>query len=183
VPVGLNVEHAMFNIDAQHTTNGTSGGYPVALRHMWMLGTANIARATGIAKKLNGGNPPSKDQIQAILDHYHVVGIMHGSAITWALSDAWWAANVAGATANPVKEWLDKIADLRAKGLDITLEACGVTMYGKGLTNADLYTDTAGNREILVNQGAIGRIIDLEQNGWAYIQEGSVKSLVNGANN
>jgi intracellular sulfur oxidation DsrE/DsrF family protein len=159
-------EKALFNIDSKATTDGTSSGYPVALRHMWMLGTANL----GLIKKL------SLDKTT-----FHIRGVIHGSAITWALSDQWWIDNVPGATGNPAKEFLDKITGLQAKGLDITLEACGVTMYGKGLTHDDLYPG------IQVDQGAIGRIIDLQQNGYTYIQEGFVDNdnayLTKGANN
>lgn len=42
-------------------------------------------------------------------------------------------------------------------------------MLGKGWSNADLYS--SDNGFIHVNQGAIGRIIDLEQHKYAYIQE------------
>jgi hypothetical protein len=46
-------------------------------------------------------------------------------------------------------------------------------MLGKGWTNDDLYVSNKGKEYgfIHVNQGAIGRIVDLQQHGFAYLQE------------
>jgi intracellular sulfur oxidation DsrE/DsrF family protein len=93
IPVSLTKNHVVFSIDSLATTTGTDEGAPVALRHMWMLGSA-------------------------------------------------------------------------------MLEVCGVTLAGKGLTSNDVYSSPNGR--IYVNQGALGRIIDLEQQGYAYLQEGWV---------
>lgn len=153
VPVGLPSQKMVFNIDSQITADGTSNGQPLALQHMLKLGTNNLARIKGT--HLDKGA-------------FHIKGVIHGSAINWALSDKWWIDHVPGAKGNPNKELLNKIADLRKnKGLDIQLEACADTMASKGLTNADLYPG------ILVNESAVGRLGDLQQLGYTYIQETS----------
>ena len=125
-----------------------SGGNPVGLRHMFMLGTALKAR------------------IQAGLldpEDVSVIGVFHGSGSAWALKS------------NPdyAKNFIEKIFDLKNAGVNMSLEMCGVTMLGKGWTNDNLYISEKGKDYgfIHVNQGAIGRIIDLEQHGYAYIQE------------
>jgi intracellular sulfur oxidation DsrE/DsrF family protein len=56
--------------------------------------------------------------------------------------------------------------------MDIQLEACADTMASKGLTNADLYPG------ILVNESAVGRLGDLQQLGYTYIQETATKGPV-----
>lgn len=161
VPVNLSENHSVFNIDTQVTTDGTSTGAPAALRHMWMLGKAMQARVN--AGRMDAAN-------------IQIIGVMHGSALSWALNDAWWQKQVDKRgrqlypNGNPNKEWLEKIFALNNAGVNIQLEVCGVTMSGKGLTNADLYSSPNG--KIHVNQGAIGRIIDLQQKGYAVMQEG-----------
>lgn len=158
VPVGLPSQKMVFNIDSQVTADGTSSGHPVALEHMYKLGNANLARIK--ASTLVKGA-------------FHIKGVIHGPAISWALSDKWWQDHVPGAKGNPHKEWLNKIADLRNnKGMDIQLEACADTMASQGLTNADLYPG------ILVNESAVGRLGDLQQLGYTYIQENGGKNPV-----
>lgn len=156
VPVGLPSQKMVFNIDSPVTTDGTSHGHPVALQHMVKLGNANLTHIK--ESSLSKGA-------------FHIKGVIHGPAISWALNDKWWIKNVPGAKGNPNKEWLNKIADLRQnKGLDIQLEACADTMVEKGLTNADLYPG------IQVNESAVGRLGDLQQLGYTYIQESASKS-------
>jgi intracellular sulfur oxidation DsrE/DsrF family protein len=157
VPVGLPSQKMVFNIDSQITTDGTSGGHPVALEHMYKLGNANLAR-------IKSSN--------LVKGAFHIKGVIHGTAISWALSDKWWIDHVPGAKGNPNKEWLNKIADLQSKGMDIQLEACADTMASKGLTNADLYPG------VLVNESAVGRLGDLQQLGYTYIQETASKGPV-----
>jgi intracellular sulfur oxidation DsrE/DsrF family protein len=158
VPVGLPSQKMVFNIDSQVTTDGTSGGHPVALEHMYKLGNANLARIKSTT---------------LVKGAFHIKGVIHGPAISWALSDKWWQDHVPGAKGNPNKEWLNKIAELRNKqGMDIQLEACADTMASKGLTNADLYPG------ILVNESAVGRLGDLQQLGYTYIQETATKGPV-----
>jgi len=137
-PVALEKAKVVFNLDVPVM----SGGNPVGLRHMWMLGTALKARIkAGLAD-------PKKVSI---------IGVLHGSSTPWALKDS------------PVAGWIEKLFSLNKDGVNISLEMCGVTMMGKGLTNSDLYKSENGM--IHVNQGAIGRLIDLQQHKYAYIQE------------
>ena len=117
-------------------------GNPVGLRHMWMLGTALKAR-------IEAGLLDPKD--------VSIIGIFHGTGSAWALKNT----TMAG--------WIEKIFALKNAGVNVNLEMCGVTMLGKGWTNDNLYS--SDNGIIHVNQGAIGRIIDLEQHKYAYIQE------------
>ena len=138
-PVALEKAKVVFNLD---TPVKDGSGNPVGLRHMWMLGTALQAR------------------IQAGLldpEDVSIIGIFHGTGSAWALSKTEMAS------------WIEKIFALKNAGVNVSLEMCGVTMLGKGWTNADLYSSENGF--IHVNQGAIGRIIDLEQHRYAYIQE------------
>jgi len=176
--VTLNNEKVVFNLDSAATTDGltgaTSTSMPIGLRHMWMLATANKAR---ILEK--GLNPKQ----------FSIIGIFHGSAAKWALSDQWWIDNVPGATGNPYKGWINRVLAFQNDGIDVQLEICGVTMSGNHWSNipGSSWVDAAGTTHthaysdvypgIRVNQGAIGRLIDLEQNkGYAYIQEGFVDS-------
>ncbi len=157
VPVELEKTKTVFNLDSQAVTtspgpNGTTVTTPVGPRHMWMLGTATLDRINS-----NLTNP----------SNVSIIGIFHGTAATWALSDAWWQAH-GSASGNPYKVWIDRLLAFKNLGVNVQLEICGVTMSGNGWTNADVYPG------IHVNQGAIGRLIDLEQNGWTYIQEGFV---------
>lgn len=162
VPVGLKKAKVVFNLDSTTTANGKEAGPSIGLRHMWMLGNAIKDR---IAKGLIDPKQVS------------IIGVFHGSAAAWALNDTKIATVTNGLTAtplfpagNPQKAWIERIFALKNAGVNLQLEVCGVTMYGNGWTNADLYTSPNG--QIHVNQGAIGRVIYLEQHGYQYIQEG-----------
>ena len=166
VPVNLTRTKVVFNLDSLATANGAANGIPVGLRHMWMLGTA-------IKDRIDRGlMDPSKVSI---------IGIFHGSSAVWGLSDDWWTANK-GTAGNPNKVWIERLFALKNAGVNIQLEICGVTMFGNGWSNvitpthptSDVYSSINGS--IHVNQGAIGRLIDLEQHGYTYIQEGFVDS-------
>jgi intracellular sulfur oxidation DsrE/DsrF family protein len=143
-PVALKKAKAVFVLDSPIV----SGGKPVGLRHMFMFGTALKAR-------IQAGVLDPKD--------VSVVGVFYGGASAWALKS------------NPdyAKDFIEKIFDLSNQGVNISLEICGVTMLGKGWTNNDLYVSNKGKEYgfIHVNQGAIGRIVDLQQHGFAYLQE------------
>jgi len=74
---------------------------------------------------------------------------------------------------------MDKIFALKKAGINIQLENCSVNMMGNHWTKADLNTyDENGNPDpnatgrIYVNQGAIGRITDLQQRKFVYLHEG-----------
>lgn len=163
VPVSLSKNHVAFSIDSLATTDGTAAGVPVALRHMWMLGKAMQARVN--AGKIDPAN-------------IQIIGVVHGTALPWVLNDDWWKkqtdddGNQLYPNGNPYKDWIEKLYALNNAGIHIQLEACGVTLAGKGLTSNDVYASSAGR--VYVNQGALGRIIDLEQQGYAYLQEGWV---------
>jgi intracellular sulfur oxidation DsrE/DsrF family protein len=143
-PVALKKAKVVFNLDSTIL----SGDNPVGLRHMWMLGNALKARIQA------GLLDPEKVSI---------IGVFHGSGSAWALKSS----------PDNVKGFIEKIFTLNNEGVNISLEMCGVTMLGKGWTNDNLYVSEKGKGYgfIHVNQGAIGRIIDLEQHGYAYIQE------------
>ena len=117
-------------------------GRPTGLRHMMML-------ATAIKARINAGLVDPKD--------VSIIGVLHGSAISWALKST------------PMNGWIEQLFTLNNAGVNVNLEVCGVTMLGNGYTNEDLYSSPNGM--IHVNQGAIGRIIDLEQHKYAYMQE------------
>ena len=140
-PVALEKAKVVFNIDLPVAD---SAGRPVALRHMWMLGTALKAR-------INAG----------LLDpeKVSIIGVVHGGAVPWVLNS----------NTPMIQDFIEKIFALKNQGVNVNLEVCGVTMLGKGLTNANLYASENGM--IHVNQGAIGRIIDLEQKKYVYMQE------------
>jgi hypothetical protein len=164
VPVQLFANKMVFNIDSPVTSDGTANGTPTALKHMWMMGAANVARVKGVTK--HGGTISIAD--------FHIKGIIHGSALSWALNDEWWQSQVDKdgnqlyPGGNPNKEWINKVLGLQSKGLDIQLEVCAVTLMGKNLSNTDVYPG------ILVNQGAFGRMSALHQDGYAIVSEGWV---------
>ena len=164
VPVQLMENKMVFDMDTPVTTDGTTDGTPAGLRHMYMMGAANIARAKGVLKNSNG--------TVNLLPNFHIKGIIHGTALSWALNDAWWQAQVDEygnqlyPNGNPNKEWINKLIGLKNQGLDIQLEVCAVTLMGKKLSNTDVFPG------ILVNQGAFGRMSALSQEGYAIVSEG-----------
>jgi len=141
-PVALKKVKAVFDMNSD-ALDGKSRH--TGLRHMMMMGTALKAR-------INAGLVDPED--------VRIIGVLHGSGVNLALSEVM----------SPVtKGFIESIYALKNAGVNISLEVCGVTMHGKGLTNADLYSSPNGT--IHVNQGAIGRIIDLEQHKYALIKE------------
>jgi intracellular sulfur oxidation DsrE/DsrF family protein len=163
-PVQLMQSHMLFDMDTPVTTDGLPNTTPAGLRHMWMLGIANIARSNAV---LNGSKGTTN-----ILPNMHVKGILHGTALSWALNDAWWQAQVDKdgnqlyPNGNPEGPWIQKVLALQAKGLDISIEVCGVTLMGAGLSSDDVYPG------IRVNQGAFGRMSALAQEGYTIVSEG-----------
>lgn len=141
-PVSLNKAKVVFDMNSNALD---SKGRHTGLRHMYMLGLAMQAR-------INAGLMEAED--------VHIVGVMHGSGVELART----------ASTTPMTiGFIEKIYELKNAGININLEVCGVTMHGKGYTNADLLSSSNGM--IHVNQGAIGRIIDLEQHKYALIKE------------
>lgn len=138
-PVALTKAKVVFDMSSDQV-DGL--GRHTGLRHMFMLGTALKAR-------INAGLLDPED--------VSIIGVMHGAGLNLALTES---------SSKITKGIINSIFQLKEDGVNINLEVCGVTMHGKGLTNADLYSD-----KIHVNQGAIGRIIDLEQHRYALIKE------------
>jgi len=142
MPVAMSKAKAVFNMDAA-IFDGK--GRPAGLRHMYMFGKAQLARI-----KMGLLDP----------EEVSIVGVIHGGALTpFTITPGDYA-----------KAYLDEIFKLKQAGLNINIEVCGVTMLGKGYTNDQLYKSDYGM--IHVNQGAIARILDLEQHKYAYYQEG-----------
>lgn len=178
----LSSNHFVYNIDTPVTADGipaTAGGTPLAFKHMWLMGSAN---ALVISKKFGGVDPTTATTDPAFpkgLPQFSIIGIIHGSALKWALSDAWWEAQTDAMghqlypDGNPNKAWFAKIQALEAQGMDIRLEVCGVTLEGAGLTRDDVYVDPDTGWRIPVNQGAFGRMSHLHAvDGYAIVSEG-----------
>jgi intracellular sulfur oxidation DsrE/DsrF family protein len=155
IPVNLKHVKVVFNID----TPVMSGPNPVALRHMWMVGTALKARIeAGLIEP----------------DDISIIGVFHGSAMA-----AGWAFKK-----SPVADWINKILALAnpddgTPAVNMQLEVCAATLKGmqlKGATlaNGEPLDERAVYPGLYVNQGAIARLIDLQQKGYVYIQEGLI---------
>lgn len=141
-PVSLEKAKVVFDMNSDALD---SKGRHTGLRHMMMLGTSLQAR-------MKAGLIEAED--------IHIVGVLHGSGINLAMKDQM----------SPITTGLiEQIFALKNAGVNINLEVCGVTMHGNGYNNADLYSSVNGM--IHVNQGAIGRIIDLEQHKYAPVKE------------
>mgnify|MGYP000483432525 CR=1 FL=1 len=140
MPVRMDDPKIVFNLDAPLAD---ASGRPIGLRHMYMVGTALLAR-------IKAGTLDARDA--------SVVGVMHGNALSWALNPD-----------DKTRGFIEKIYKLKSAGLDINLEVCGVTMQGKGKIKENLYQSKNG--VIHINQGAVVRIMDLQRHGYAYLQE------------
>jgi len=164
IPNGLQKNFFVFNIDTPATKDGTVDGTPAALNHMWLMASANLAYIKNVFN--NTGNDVS--------GLFSIKGIIHGSALKWALNDDWWMAQVDEdgnqlyPNGNPNKAWFDKLNWLKAHGMDVQLEVCAVSLSGAGFTHDDVYPG------ILVNQGAFGRMSKLHQLDYAVVSEGWV---------
>lgn len=88
-----------------------------------------------------------------------IIGVFHGEAAYLTLNDRAYNAYRQVATGNPYKE---VVADLQKRG--VRIEECAVSMKAHGWTNADLLPG------VKVNTGAVGRIIQLVQEGYVQIQ-------------
>ncbi|MDH5326145.1 MAG: DsrE family protein [Gammaproteobacteria bacterium] len=141
-PVALEKANVVFDLNSDAVD---SKGRHTGLRHMWMV-------ATSIKARLNAGLMDPED--------INIIGVLHGSGINLVLGD----------TNSPItKDLVEKIFAMKNVGVNINLEVCGVTMHGRGLSNADLYN--SDNGMVHVNQGAIGRIINLQQKKFVLIKE------------
>ncbi|MCK4586376.1 MAG: hypothetical protein KAU29_03490 [Gammaproteobacteria bacterium] len=184
VPVNLDEVKVVFNLD-NAVTSWSDGTTPVGVRHMALLGEVMKHRiAIG----------------EIAADDVAIVGIFHGPAMSqskWPFADRPFTA---GGMPDAVKTWVHKIFDLQNAGINIQLEVCGVTLKGMQLKmkkkaaltgqpipwhlmderaiyshvhdddDTDNGLDNATGR-IYVNQGAVGRMIELQQHDFAYLQE------------
>ncbi len=185
VPVNLRRVKVLFNLDnaviQKKPTAATPEGVvtaveinAVGLRHMALLGKVMQYRIS------QGLIEPSNVEI---------VGIFHGPAMSQA---KWPFKKAFGGEAPEVKRWVDEIFKLKNAGINIQLEVCGVTLKGMQKTARDVFgkrgwfmmderaiysnvdtdlTDGDSTGRIYVNQGAVGRMIELQMNGFAYLQE------------
>lgn len=88
-----------------------------------------------------------------------IIGVFHGAAAYMTLNDKAYDAARHVTTGNPYKEL---IANLQKEGVQI--EECSVSMKGNHWGNEDLLPG------VLVNTGAVGRLIQLVQEGYVQIQ-------------
>jgi intracellular sulfur oxidation DsrE/DsrF family protein len=150
IPVKLERAKIVFNMD---TPAVDKAGNANGLKHMAMMGFV------------------MKQQIKDGLikpENVSIIGIVHGSALKWVTK------------ASTQKKWINAIFKLQSEGVNIHLEACAAAMNGAGLTKKNLYSYTAkgdpdpkaGGR-IYVNQGAFGRELYLQNQGYAYAEEGN----------
>ena len=88
-----------------------------------------------------------------------IVAVFHGEAAYMTLNDAAYNANRKVSTGNPLRKI---VADLLAAGVQI--EECAVSMRNNNWSNEDLLPG------VKVNSGAVGRIVQLVQQGYVQIQ-------------
>lgn len=143
------------------TPAGTTIPMPIALLHMVQLGGA-------LQNRINSGLMQPQNVA--------VIGVFHGrDPASWMLSDQWWNTPASQGGNNypngkPYRSFIEKIFDLENQGVNIQLEICGVTVHGNGWTNAAVYSRPNG--KVYVNQGAVGRLVDLEQSDYVYYPPG-----------
>jgi len=158
VPVNLKKVKVVFNLD-NAIVDGD--GNSVGLKHMGML--------AGVLKRAmkNG---------EILADDISIVGLFHGEAMTVGK----WAFKAAPANIKAQMNTLFALANDPDYPIHIQLEACGTTIKGMQLKGA-MVPDGSGGivpmdekfvyPGVLVNQGAIARLIDLEQHKYVYVQE------------
>lgn len=88
-----------------------------------------------------------------------IIGIFHGPAAYMTLNDRAYNANRKVTTGNPYKGMIE---NLITSGVQI--EECAVSMKGNGWGNKDLLPG------VKVNTGAIGRLVQLVEEGYVQIQ-------------
>lgn len=158
VPVNLKKVKVVFNLD-NDVVDGA--GNSVGLKHMGMLG--NVLKRRMMAGLIDA-------------DDISIVGLMHGTAMTAGK----WAFKSAPANIKAQIDALFALANDPNYPVHIQLEACGTTIKGMQLHGAMVPDGSGGTVPldekfvypgILVNQGAIARLIDLEQHKYVYVQE------------
>ena len=88
-----------------------------------------------------------------------IIGIFHGHAAYLIVNDKAYNAYRLVETGNPYKKLIMTLMEQR-----IQIEACAVSMRNNGWSNEDLLPG------VKVNAGAIGRLIQLVQEGYVQIQ-------------
>jgi len=91
--------------------------------------------------------------------HAKLIGVLHGPAGVWALTDAAWERVTGKAGGNP---YAAELSALQERG--VRFEICAYTLEANGWTNADLLPG------VQVTTGAIVRLIELRQHGWTVLQ-------------
>ncbi|MEJ2397749.1 MAG: hypothetical protein P8Z67_05715, partial [Gammaproteobacteria bacterium] len=74
----------VWDIDTPVTTDGLPNTTPAGFRHMFMMANAMEYMVQQVKEKT--GND--------ISGNIHIYGVIHGTALHWALNDAWWEAQV-----------------------------------------------------------------------------------------
>jgi len=107
--------------------------------------------------------------VRRLLDDYETAGIapqdvhlcvvLHGDAARWLLTDAAYAAVLGEPGPNPNKELVNELFNL-----GVIIQICGRTMAERGWKPEDLLPG------VEVIDGAFSRIIDLQQQGYGYLQ-------------
>ena len=88
-----------------------------------------------------------------------IIGIFHGEAAYMTLSDKTYNTYRKVSTGNPYKSLIAELI-----GHEIQIEECAVSMKSHGWVNGDLLPG------VKVNAGAIGRLIQLVQEGYIQIE-------------
>lgn len=88
-----------------------------------------------------------------------IIGVFHGPGAFMTLNDVSYNSNRHVTTGNPYKGLINELV---AEGVQI--EECAESMKGNGWTNKDLLP------AVKVNTGAVGRIVELTQQGFVQIQ-------------
>ncbi|MEJ2451703.1 MAG: hypothetical protein P8047_13720 [Gammaproteobacteria bacterium] len=143
----------VFNLDSpvQSSTNPDSS---VGLHHMVLLSRV-------LQHQIEIGNLSP--------NNISVIGIFHGSAMSkdhWPFTDS------------PEAGLLQQVLDFNhaSPPIHTQLEVCGVTlkgmmMHGAMMSDGSLVTQADLYPGVLVDQGAIARLVQLERNGYTYIQD------------
>jgi intracellular sulfur oxidation DsrE/DsrF family protein len=115
---------------------------------------------------LDGGRPVVFVWLDVMLGHFatwrthaKLLGVVHGPAGRWALTDAAWNRVTGETGGNP---YAAQLAALQARG--VRFEICAYTLEANDWTNADLLPG------VQVTTGAIVRLIDLQHHGWTILQ-------------
>lgn len=146
-PVALEKVKVVFDM----TQGVEPGKQHTGLRHMSLF-----------AKALKGRM--MKGKIKA--ENISIIGVIHGSTALKALATK---NNMSVET----KKLVDTIFEFKNKGVNINLEVCGVTLHGMKTKSpkADFTLYKNLDNVIHINQGAIGRMIDLQQKNYTLIKE------------